>query len=156
MGVVTEMDLLRGEFGAAPTTFLRAASEPPLVRVEEVMTTEVRTAREDTDLASLADLMITAGLGIVPVLRGARLVGVLSRRDLMKALSHSDARVRDDVLAAILDGFPGGPHWTVTVDGGVVRLQGTAGRHAARAVRLLARTVPGVTRVAVLDAPHSA
>jgi CBS domain-containing protein len=156
-GVVSEMDLLRGEYGADPAGFLRAvaaAGDPPLIRVENVMTTKVRTARESADLAELAELMVTTGLRVVPVLRGDRLVGMLSRHDLMKALSHSDARVRDDVLVAIRDRFPGGPRWTVTVNAGIVRLEGTAGRHAARAVHLLARTVPGVTRVTVFDAPH--
>ncbi|GAA2089937.1 CBS domain-containing protein [Actinomadura alba] len=158
VGVVTETDLLRGEFETDPAAFLRAtaaAGEPPVVRVEDVMTTEVRTASESTDLAALAELMITMGLGIVPVLRGDRLVGVLRRHDLMRLVSDSDARVRDDVLAAIRERFPAGPHWTVTVRAGVVRLQGTAGGHAARAVHLLARTVPGVTRVAVVDAPNA-
>lgn len=157
LGVVSEMDLLRGEFEADPAALMRAAAttgDPPPIRVEDVMTTDVRTAHEDADLADLIELMIMRGLRIVPVLRSDRLVGVLSRRDLMKAVTHSDARVRDDVLVAIRDRFPGGPCWTVTVKAGVVRLEGTADGHAARAVRLLARTVPGVTRVAVLDAPH--
>jgi CBS domain-containing protein len=158
MGVVSETDLLRGEFETDPAAFLRAAAasgDPTVVRVEDVMTTEVRTASESTGLAELAELMITTGLGIVPVLRGDRLVGVLRRHDLMRLVSGSDTRVLDDVLVAIGERFPGGPRWTITVRAGVVRLQGTAGGHAARAARLLARTVPGVTRVAVVDAPNA-
>jgi CBS domain-containing protein len=164
VGVVSEMDLLRGEHEADPRSFPLpgAASDRPTLRVEDVMTTGVRTARESTDLAELAKIMISTGVKGVPVLRADRLVGIVSRRDLMRMMlahsdsRHSDARVRDDVLVAIRDCFPSGPRWTVTVSAGVVRLEGRADRHAARAVDVLARTVPGVARVAVVDAPNGA
>ncbi|MGI8334312.1 CBS domain-containing protein [Actinomadura scrupuli] len=152
-GIVSEMDLLRREFEADPRAFARPAAtpdEPPPHRVAEVMTRETRTVRETTDVAELADLMITTGLKSVPVLRGDTLVGIVSRRDLMGVLAHSDARIRDDVLAAIEELLPGATTWSVSVQDGTVRLRGRADPRTQEIVDVLARTVPGVSRVDIV------
>ncbi|MFC9975689.1 HPP family protein [Spirillospora sp. NPDC127200] len=119
VGIVSEMDLLRGEFEADPRAFVlppRATAAPPR-SVAEVMTAEVRTTRPAADVA---EFMIRTGVKSVPVLDGRRLVGMLSRRDLLGVLARDDARIRTDVLAAIADLLPGEAHWTVAVTDGVV------------------------------------
>jgi CBS-domain-containing membrane protein len=155
VGVVCEMDLLRGEFERDPRAFARAAEshdEPPRP-VAEVMTTGVRTVRAAADVVELADLMMATGVMCIPVLQDDRLVGVVSRRDLLRVLTHSDARIRDDVLTAIRTCCPGGTGWAATVRDGVVRLRGTADGNAARIIDVIGRTVPGVARVVLVDAP---
>ncbi|MFF5262387.1 CBS domain-containing protein [Actinomadura viridis] len=152
-GIVSEMDLLRGAFEADPRAFARpvaAPGGPPPRRVEEVMTARVRTARPNSDAAELADMMIRTGIKSVPVLDGTVLVGVVSRRDLIAVLARGDARVRDDVVAALAGhGAPGDGPWVVTVRDGVVELSGPADEASRRLAGVLARTVPGVTRVVV-------
>jgi CBS domain containing-hemolysin-like protein len=117
------------------------------------MTPGVRTVRAGADVVELADLMMATGVTSVPVLQDDRLVGVVSRRDLLRVLTHSDARIRDDVLTAIRTCCPTGPGWTATVRDGVVRLQGKADENAARVVDTIGRTVPGVARVVLVDTP---
>lgn len=153
VGIVSEMDLLRGAFEADPRAFARpvgASDEPPPRLVEHVMTTEVRTARPNSDAAALADMVIETGIESVPVLDGTALVGIVSRRDLIAVLARGDARIRDDVNALLVE-YGEERHWSVTVQDGIVTLHGRAGESTRRLADVLARTVPGVTRVAVLD-----
>ncbi|MEU6753842.1 CBS domain-containing protein [Spirillospora sp. NPDC046719] len=152
VGIVSEMDLLRGAFEADPRAFSRPVATPagpPPRLVEEVMTRDVETARPTTDVAELAATMMRTRHKSVPVLDGAVLAGIVSRRDLIALLARGDARIRDDVLAAINEYGPGGHAWEVSVRDGVVVLTGPADEAARRVADVLARTVPGVTRVSV-------
>ncbi|ACY98357.1 MULTISPECIES: CBS domain-containing protein [Thermomonospora] len=156
VGIVSEMDLLRGEFAADPRAFARPVAgphEPPPRLVRDVMITDVRTAQPTTDVAELAEMMMRTAIKSVPVLDGDTLVGMVSRRDLMAVLARGDARIRDDVLSALAELMPGGHDWTAEVTDGVVRLSGPAGDENARHIaETIARTVPGVTRV-LLEEP---
>lgn len=152
-GIVSEMDLLQGVFERDPRAFARpvATTDAPAPRlVEEVMTRDVETARPNTDVASLAEMMMKTRIKSVPVLDGSAIVGIVSRRDLIAILARGDARIRDDVLAAIAEYGTDGP-WDVSVRDGVVELRGRADEPAQRIADVLARTVPGVTRVSIRD-----
>ncbi|MCC5575632.1 CBS domain-containing protein [Microtetraspora sp. AC03309] len=150
VGIVSEMDLLRGEFEADPRAYLRPSAppdSPQSVGVEEVMTPNVRTVREDADVLELVDLMISTGVKSVPVVRGDDVVGIASRRDLMGMLAHGDERIRDDVLTALRDSFET-TEWRVAVHDGVVELHGgDLDDRSARIAEVIARTVPGVADV---------
>lgn len=152
VGIISEMDLLRGEFQADPRAYLRPMALPDsrrAVSVEEVMTPNVKTVRENTDVMELVELMVTMGVKSVPVVRNGDLVGIVSRRDLMGILAHGDDRIRDDVLAALQELSAETVDFEVTVRNGVVELHGGGdkGDSAARIAELIARTVPGVTGV---------
>ncbi|MGI5155370.1 CBS domain-containing protein [Microbispora sp. CA-102843] len=149
VGIVSEMDLLRGEFGANPRAFLRPEA-PPTGRtpalVEEVMTPRVATVGDGADTMDLVELMITTGVKSVPVLRDDELVGIVSRRDLMGLLAQGDERIRDDVLAALRD-CADTASFGAAVRDGVVELYGPGDERSARIAELVARTVPGVADV---------
>jgi CBS domain-containing protein len=150
VGIVSELDLLRGEFEADPRAYLRLAAEaesPPPATVEEVMSPHVVTVRENDDVLELVDLMVTTGIKSVPVVRGDDLVGVVSRRDLMGILAHGDERIRDDVYAALRDLSAETHAVQVTVHDGVVELRGDGDERSVRIADVIARTVPGVVRV---------
>lgn len=150
VGIVSEMDLLRGEFEADPRAYLRPMAQPespPPTTVEEVMTPNVRTARESEDAMELVDLMITTGVKSVPVVRGTELVGIVSRRDLMGMLAHGDQRIRDDVVAALRDLSAETTGTKVAVHDGIVELTGDGDDRSARIADAITRTVPGVVRV---------
>lgn len=93
---------------------------------------------------------MSTGIKSVPVLCGDALVGMVSRRDLMRALAHSDARIRDDVIAAIESFFPGAAGWDVSVEDGDVRLRQGTGGPTDKVAEVIAQTVPGVSRVTVV------
>lgn len=79
VGVISEADLLRS---LASATF----GATPVETVEQVMRRDVVTAGPDADLYALASLFSRMGVRRVPIVAGGRLVGLLTRRDLMRAL----------------------------------------------------------------------
>lgn len=153
VGIVSEMDLLRREYESDPRAFLRPAPrarDPLPADVGELMSPHVLTARETSDVAEVAELMMSIGVKSVPVLRGHEVVGILSRRDLLRLLARADDRIREDVVAALQQSYPDGARWLVTVHEGVVELRGRADERSERVAEVLARTVPGVVRVTLL------
>ncbi|GII64912.1 hypothetical protein Skr01_49970 [Sphaerisporangium krabiense] len=150
VGIVSEMDLLCGAFEPDPRVSVRTSggpADPAPRRVGSVMSTQVTTVAEDTDAAVLVDLMVAKRVKSVPVLRDDRVVGMVSRRDLMATLAAPDADVRRAVLGALRERFPSGPAWEVTVTDGEVELRGQAGGDLDEIADTVARTVPGVSRV---------
>ena len=58
------------------------------VRVKEIMVYPVVTVAPDTSVGEAADLMLHKGIGCLPVVEGTRLVGVVTKTDLLRYL-HS-------------------------------------------------------------------
>jgi CBS-domain-containing membrane protein len=150
VGIVSEMDLLHGEFQPDPRATVRAVlggNVPTPRRVDEVMTRDVVTVTPTTDAARLVDLLVAKRIKSLPVVAAGRLVGMVSRRDLLAMLARSDDDLRDDVLAALREQYPFGPSWDVAVRDGVAELRGHAKGHHDQIADLLARTVPGIVGV---------
>jgi CBS domain-containing protein len=128
-------------------------------RIEEIMTREVTTAHEDTPLADVVALMERARVKRVPVVAAGRVVGIVSRADLLRAVvsavsrSMAESVTDDDIrrrIAAEVERQPWSPRDTVTVkvNNGVVDLRGLVFHEAGReALRVLVENVPGVKRV---------
>lgn len=158
LGIVAEADVLRGRVPRDPRLHLRRDDEdgaPPPALVEGIMTTEVRTVETTADVADIARLFVDARLRSVPVTDRGRLVGIVSRRDLLRTLLVPDERLREDLLRLITD-YTGEPdHWDVTVSDGFATIRRTGGTPEgpagteARALRTLARTVSGIVDVRV-------
>jgi CBS domain-containing protein len=153
VGIVSEGDLLRGRVPEDPTAHLRVAPKPPSHRphlVAEVMTREVVTAWPLEDVADVARTMLDRDVRSVPVLDGGHVVGIVSRRDLLRSVLRTDDVLAHEVQQR-LDAYAGGaPRWTATVTDGVVRVDGSLDDEAERrVVEILARTVPGVATVEV-------
>jgi CBS domain-containing protein len=149
-GIVSEMDLLIGEFQPDPRAHERPtpqADSPPPSRVSDVMTEDVVTVTETADVTQVISYMVGKRIKSVPVMRGDEIVGIVSRRDLTALLARSDERLREDVVGVLREHYPFGPRWQVTVTGGVAELSGTAGAQADDIADLLVRTVPGISRV---------
>jgi CBS domain-containing protein len=57
----------------------------------DLMVTPVVTAQENTNVPAIADLLARHGIKRVPILRGGKLVGIVSRADVVRALARSPA-----------------------------------------------------------------
>jgi CBS-domain-containing membrane protein len=155
LGIVSELDLLRQRVPGDPRAHLFPQDEPaaPAPRtVEQVMTTEVYALPDSADESAFASLMTESGVKSVPVVRGAHLVGIVGRRDLLRMLARDDALVAADV-EALLAGVDELGQWRVQVEGGEVTLAGTGTPPQAEAAQRAVHTVPGVVRVRVRVAP---
>ena len=101
LGLVSEADLLRGRKLAADreaswlnmladgenlspdfVNYVRTSND--MVRV--VMHTDVASVTEDTPLDSVAQMMVEKNLKRLPVVTNGKIVGIVSRADLVKAL----------------------------------------------------------------------
>jgi len=172
VGIISEADLLhRVELGtekhrpwlleslAAATTLAKEFAKSHGKKVGEVMTTNVVSASEDTPLAEIAMLFERYRIKRVPIVRDGKVVGIVSRTNLIQALAsaigtvdahtESDRLIREELLSRLAT-----QHWTdfgsrnVTVKDGVVHLWGLiTDEEERKALLALAEGVPGVSRV---------
>ncbi len=151
VGMVSEGDLIADRFAHDPRSHARRDhldTGPAPQTVAEVMTSTVLAMSASADAADLAEAMLDYDVRSVPIVEGSEVVGIVSRRDLLRTLVRSDDVIRAEV-AGRLDAYSAGlQHWEVEVTDGSVDLFGTAtGETEARALQALARTVPGVGSV---------
>jgi CBS domain-containing protein len=151
VGVVGETDLLRDAFRADPRTHLtldRDASHPLATSVAEVMTSPAISVHRTTDVAEVVDLMSSQRFKSLPVVDDDdRIVGVVSRSDLVRARARGDATVRDEVAAVM--GALGHGGWGVAVKDGVVDITGPDNGFDRSVAEVSAGTVTGVLRVSI-------
>jgi predicted transcriptional regulator len=93
----------------------------------DVMTTIVETARPKDDLRTVARRMVDCGVKRLPVVTDGRVVGIVSRPDVLRAMHRTDQELEQDVVAVLSDPMrePDTTLVDVTVNDGVVRLAGT-------------------------------
>ena len=98
--VVDEDDVVVGII--SDFALLGIVYEPGLrtAKVAELMTRDVLTVAEQTPLNAIADLFIRHRIRRVPVVRGGRLVGVVSRPDLLKHVLEGGSEAPAGVGAA--------------------------------------------------------
>jgi len=173
VGIISEADLLhRAELGTekhrswivesltAASTLADEFAKAHGKKVGEVMTTGVVTATEEDSLCDIAAQFERHRIKRVPIVRDGRVVGIVSRSNLIQALASAvgtseasddtDRRIRDELIQRLEKEHD----WTdfgarnVTVHNGVVHLWGliTSGDER-RALTALAEAVPGVARV---------
>lgn len=120
LGIVSKADILLKETGGTGAagerggllSLLRDGGDPPLARkVEartagEAMTSPAISIEPDRSIAAAAALMLESRINRIPVVsRDGTLVGIVSRSDLVRAFTRSDAdiegEIREDVLMGV-------------------------------------------------------
>lgn len=172
VGVVTEGDFLeRSEIGTEKRQsswlnfFLSAGKAADNYvhshgrRVEDVMTRDVLTTPSSAALETVVEAMGRRHIKRLPVVDGGKLVGIVSRSDLLKALASrldaepagggSDAELQKAIMAELGRHFwSGNGLIRVEVADGKATLSGTIFDDREReAARVAAENVPGVTGV---------
>ena len=161
VGVVSETDILYkergpqdgadgllarfGRFSAA-----RDAAKATARTAGEAMTSPPVTISAHRPIAAAARLMLEHGVNRLPVVTNDRLVGIVTRADLVRAFDRTDAEIEDEIRTDVI----GELMWlepvavSVTVEQGEVRLTGEIeGRLDAELLAKLAARVPGVLGV---------
>jgi CBS domain-containing protein len=171
VGIVTEGDLLRrveigteGKKHSWLTAFFlpnSLASEYVHTHgrfVRDVMTPSPIAVTPDTGLTEVAEIMSHKHIKLLPVVENDRVVGVISRTDMLRVLARrlidtsgplTEAQIRDNIVSTLAQ-----EPWVpksgirVGVTGSVVHLEGTVfSSDEQHAVRVIAETSPGVTEV---------
>jgi CBS domain-containing protein len=129
------------------------------VKVKEVMSRNPVTVRENTPLDEVVHLMENRNIKRLPVTRSGKVVGIISRANLMHALASlhreapasakADVTIRDCIIAKLdKQDWTYGAVVDVVVRNGIVDLWGTITDVAQQeALKVLVENAPGVKRV---------
>ena len=153
VGIVTEADLIRNRIPADPRIHGRTGRPTHWPRPEtasDVMTTSVESLTAGADIADAADMMLDEKIRCFPVVDGSSVVGVITRRDLLRAAIVRDDRDVEAAVAAQLMALDDSGRYRVTVQGGVADIEDYRddADDRVRAERVAGR-VPGVVAVRV-------
>ena len=170
VGVVTEGDFLRRreigterrhpkwlEFVLGPGRLAEDYIHQSGRKIEEIMTPNPWTIGEEDTLENVVELMERRHVKRLPVIRDGKMVGIVSRANLMHALASlsreapapagGDSVIRDNIIAA-LGKEDWAPHVNVVVKNGVAELWGVVTDERERqAVIVAVENVPGVEEV---------
>jgi CBS domain-containing protein len=92
VGLVTQRDLFKAAMSSA-MGYGEKAQQAYLqsVRVKEIMVYPVVTVSPDTSVAAAADMMLNNGIGCLPVVYEHKLIGIVTKTDLLRCLRALDA-----------------------------------------------------------------
>ncbi len=163
IGVISEGDLLVKEqqpgsirhrplarlFGeSAETRHLLAKAEARTAG--DAMTSPALTIEASRPVGAAAALMVQKQVNRLPVIEAGRLVGIVTRADVVRTFARSDDElaeaIRSDVLLRALWIDPG--KFSVVVTDGIATISGSVERRStAGIVERMVETVPGVVAV---------
>ena len=173
VGILTEGDLLhRIEIGTGqklPSRWIEFLAGPGRSAkqyvtehsrlVADLMTKEVVTVTEGMPLDHVVELLLTCRIRRVPVVRFDRLIGIIARRDLVRALVRKLSELpgttpEDAEMEATIKTELKSQPWvlansiSITVKDGVATLQGQVfDDRCRRALRVAAGNTPGIREV---------
>jgi CBS domain-containing protein len=169
LGIVSEGDLMRRpESGTERRSWLAAFFGPERQAVEfirthgrtarDVMTREVASVGPEAELGTIVDMLERRRIKRVPVIENGRVVGIVSRANLLHALaaqvSPARATATDASIRTALQRELAGHEWldtqrvNIVVSDGVVHLWGQVrSAEEGRALRLAAESIFGVRGV---------
>ena len=171
VGMVTEGDIIRRlsaeleqsaglltlVFGNTATAARRYARAHGMTVADVMTPAPLAHATETTTASEIARMMEQRRIRRVPVLRDGRLVGIVSRADLLRAVlrnggpeeNSTDAGIAREFHQRLLQEVWTDMIWhTADVKDGVLTLHGfVRSEDVRRALHALAENIPGVTRV---------
>jgi CBS domain-containing protein len=103
-----------------------------------------------TEASVIARVLVDDRIRCLPIVDGSQVVGVVTRRDLARALGRTDTSVAAEVQRVLDLYADGGRKWTVEVrDGEAVISADDVDDETERALLALAGAVPGVLSVRI-------
>lgn len=158
LGVVSEADILRkeqglgGRRGGVLGWLIDREPDPRLEArsAGEAMTAPALTIEPSRPVSEAARVMVEKGINRLPVVSHGRVVGIVTRADLVRAFHRSDEEIEreisEDVLLQTLWIDPS--KVSISISGGEVSLAGKVEtRTQAELVEAYVRRVPGVVDV---------
>ena len=159
VGVLSEADILVKAGGGAPRSGLLGwLLEPAFdlqekiaaTTVDEAMSAPAVTIGPDRQVHEAAALMIDESVNRLPVVEGGKLQGILTRADVVRAFTRTDAEIADEIREEILRRTLWIEPGKVSMDvvDGAVHLEGEVDTEAdAELLPVFVARVPGVVSV---------
>lgn len=160
VGVVSETDVLYKERPAPDRKgvvdwLVHYAEDPPQAKLDartagDAMTTPAVTIPSGRAVEDAATLMLDLRIDRLPVVDSGRLVGIVTRSDLVRAFARSDDVLAQEIREeALLRRFWVGPSAvTIEVDEGNVLLEGRVDtQDLAESIAAFVERIPGVVSV---------
>jgi CBS domain-containing protein len=90
VGIVTSTDILKflGNNTAFEKLVTNNAEEILNTTIEDMMNKDVTTTNAQTRLGDICSIMETKGIGGIPVVRNSDLIGIITERDILRAISR--------------------------------------------------------------------
>jgi CBS domain-containing protein len=124
--------------------------DPKPLTVRDAMTPDPVTVSQDASVWEAADVIARRDVNRLPVVdAGGKLVGIVTRGDLVRVMGRDDASMHEDVADAIgVLGAESFQDLNIDVTDGVATLTGVADRKSTMEIaERMAQRVPGVTKV---------
>ena len=147
VGVVSEADVIREMVlpdQRAHELPVQLTAPPFHSRVADVMSHHPLTVSSETELAQAAELMTSTVVKSLPVVDRGRVVGVISRRDIILLLSRDDPRIEAEIDELLRQT---GKDWLVDVTDGVALVDGPSNERERELAQVLVSSVSGVIGV---------
>jgi CBS domain-containing protein len=149
VGVVSEADVLRDALPPDRRTHERLvelAAPPVHLVVTDVMTHLPMSVGPDDDLVDAVELMVDTQVKSLPVVSSGRVVGMVSRRDVIAVLARQDGLIEAEVDEALREA---GVECVVEVDDGLVILRDGDDPERMHVAQVIASRIPGVVGVSI-------
>jgi CBS domain-containing protein len=156
VGIVSEGDLIWHRVPADPDAHLARAAgagvtDPP-GSVADVMATLVITMPTDATAADLAQAMLDYDVHSIPIVSDKAVVGIVSRRDVLRTLVHEDHVIAVNVRRSLEEYCGHTGRWDVDVADGIVTITGPFTDEAERTVvRIIAKSASGTDSVELMS-----
>lgn len=160
VGIVSETDLVRksdnvARHGQPPSNWLFGMDEREALKLEsrtaaELMSRPAITVEADRTIAEAARLMAERSVNRLPVVSDGRLVGIVSRADVVRTFARPDHEVAEEVREQVLRKtlWIDPTSLELTVESGVVRISGMVdSKTLVQIVPAYLAAVPGVVAV---------
>lgn len=156
VGVISKADIVIKERGEMPKrSWWRfgggddgTAAKVSAQTVGEAMSSPAITIAPDASVSIAADRMVECGVNRLPVVQRDRVVGILTRHDLVRVFARDDAEIEEDIRTDAFEGLTWPDAIQIEVKDGEVTMRGQADTLAdAKMLPVQVRHVLGVVSV---------
>ena len=156
VGVVSEGDIVAKErgplryLGRSPSSDRDAEAKLAARTARDAMTTPAVTIEHYRTAAAAAEIMLERGVKRLPVVRDGRIVGIVTRTDLVRAFARDDRELEREIRNQVVAGafWQDPANLDVRSQGGAVLLAGEVENEAVAAgLPAAVQRVPGVVSV---------
>jgi CBS domain-containing protein len=147
VGVLSEADVIRDVVPAdrrAHERLVEIVGPPLRLRVADVMTNLALSAGPDDDVARAVEMLVDTQVKSLPVVSFGRVVGVVSRSDVIRSLARQDTLIEAEVDEAVR---LAGVECSVEVVDGVVHLCDAESSESLKIAAVIASRAAGVVGV---------